>query len=542
MKKIDWLIFFFIILTSVYTLKDLFIPGFYTSHDGPHQIVRLYYFDQAIKSGQFPPRWASGLLNGFGYPLFIFSYHLPWFMAELLHLSGLSIIDSVKMTFLLGFILSGITMFIFQKEMFGRLAAFVGTFVYLFAPYRFSNIYVRAAIGDATAFIFPPLLFWGIYKLKQSRKIIPFWIAISAIAMAGLLLSHAMVFLFFFLAYGLYFLISVFFTKEKVRLSISWISTILLGFGISSYYFIPSIIERNNTKFTDIMGSAFTGNTFLKFQQLLYSSWGYGMMNANEGGMSFQVGIVQWLIVLIVIIILLHQIVSKKLNSELIFYPVLFFLSIVLMFQFSLPFWKLLSKIALIDFTWRILPVTVFAASVLGGILISKVKFPYLAAFLIIFIALYTNRNHLRINQSLDWSIPFYLKLEKTTNSYDEYTPKWVNQGSVEKPKPKIEFMDGTGEIKMQNDTPYSQEFLVETVKPVKLRINTIYYPGWNVNVNGKLQKIDYDQGLIEFPLNQGNSQISVYFTETPLRTAANLISLASFVIAGLFLLRYKRT
>ena len=168
MRKIDWLVVIFIILTSLITLRDLFKPGFYTSHDGIHQIVRFYYFDQSLREGQIPPRFAGGLLNGFGYPLFIFSYHLPWLIAEPLHLAGLSIFDSIKMTFLLGFIFSGIAMYFFQKAIFGTLAAFVGTTLYLFAPYRFSNIFVRAAIGDATSFIFPPIIFLALYKIKHS--------------------------------------------------------------------------------------------------------------------------------------------------------------------------------------------------------------------------------------------------------------------------------------------------------------------------------------------------------------------------------------
>ena len=137
MRKIDLFIIIFLIILSVFTLKDLFKPNFYTSHDGIHQVVRLYYFDQAIRDGQIPPRWAGGLLNGFGYPLFAFSYHLPWFIAEPIYLSGFTIFESIKLTFLIGFILSGITMYFFQKELFGRLGAFVGTIIYLYAPYRF---------------------------------------------------------------------------------------------------------------------------------------------------------------------------------------------------------------------------------------------------------------------------------------------------------------------------------------------------------------------------------------------------------------------
>src|SRR3989338_510683 len=97
MKKIDVLVFLFIILTSIFTLNDLFIPGFYTSHDGPHQVVRAYYYHQLLWEGQIPPRYVGSLNFGFGYPLFIFSYHLPWLMTEVFRLLGSTVFGSIKL-------------------------------------------------------------------------------------------------------------------------------------------------------------------------------------------------------------------------------------------------------------------------------------------------------------------------------------------------------------------------------------------------------------------------------------------------------------
>src|SRR3989338_7217622 len=185
MKKIDWLIIFFVLAASIFTLKHLFLPGFYTSHDGPHQIVRFYYFDRLLKEGQFPPRWVGGLKYGFGYPLFIFSYHLPWYIAEIFRTLDFSVITSVKLTFLAGYILSGMTMYWFLRSLAGTLASFTGTILYLYAPYRFSNIFVRAAIGDATAFIFIPLIFLSVIRLR-ARKNILFWLGLYALSLTGL--------------------------------------------------------------------------------------------------------------------------------------------------------------------------------------------------------------------------------------------------------------------------------------------------------------------------------------------------------------------
>src|SRR3989338_7146703 len=101
MKKTDVLVLFFLVISSLFTLKDLFLPGFYTSHDGPHQVVRAYYYHELIQEGQFPPRYVGMLNYGFGYPLFIFSYHMPWLIAELFRFLGFGVIPAIKMTFLL---------------------------------------------------------------------------------------------------------------------------------------------------------------------------------------------------------------------------------------------------------------------------------------------------------------------------------------------------------------------------------------------------------------------------------------------------------
>ncbi|MBI5465110.1 hypothetical protein HY946_00680, partial [Candidatus Gottesmanbacteria bacterium] len=99
-----------IIFVGLLGIKALFHPGFYTSHDGEHQVIRLYHFDQALKDGQFPPRWAGTADNGYGYPLFVFSYQSPWFIGIPLLRLGLSLTDSVKGVFIIGFVISGVAM------------------------------------------------------------------------------------------------------------------------------------------------------------------------------------------------------------------------------------------------------------------------------------------------------------------------------------------------------------------------------------------------------------------------------------------------
>ena len=79
--------------------KALLHSGWYTSHDGEHQLVRQYIFDRAIKAGHIPPRIDRQLLNGLGYPLMTFTYQLPFIIGEPFRLIGLSAQDTVKIVF-----------------------------------------------------------------------------------------------------------------------------------------------------------------------------------------------------------------------------------------------------------------------------------------------------------------------------------------------------------------------------------------------------------------------------------------------------------
>lgn len=549
MKKYDWLVVLLITLISLFALKDLFKPGFYTSHDGIHQIVRLYYFDQAVRDGQIPPRWAGGLENGFGYPLFIFSYHMPWIIAEPFHILGFSVVDSIKITFILGFVLSGITMYFFQKELFGRLAGATGAVIYLFTPYRFSNIFVRAAIGDATAFIFPPLLFLSVYKLRAAPKGRWKWIVLGALSLSGLLLSHAMVFLFFFLCYFFYILFSLLTVKKKITFIISSASLTVLGFGLSAYYFIPSLMELYMTKFTATMKPVFVGLTFLNIKELIYSPWGFGLMHSAAGGMSFQVGITQWFIFLISIVTVVAALFTGKFRnkyehiSETVFFISIFILSLILTLPVSLVFWKILSMVVTIDYPWRILAVTVFAVSVLAGNLIRTVRFPYLVAICLVLLSFYANRNHIHFNKPLDWTMQFYLQLERSTNTYDEYLPNWVWPNYIQKPKPKVEFSGSGSQLSIRENKSNLLRFNLNTLTSGSVILNTIYYPGWHVYVNGKDIGVSANKiGLMEFSLKPGKYDVSARFSETPLRKLSDIVSLISIGIVLIGFLYHKKT
>lgn len=321
----------------------------------------------------------------------------------------------------------------------------------------------------------------------------------------------------------------------------------ILTFGLSAYYFLPSFTEKNLTKFSQIMGPAHLGQYFLSLRELIYSTWGYGVMHAQEGAMSLQLGFAQWLSVTCLLLFLLlycKKINKKSFFPESLFFLFIFIITIILMLPVSKIFWQSFSRIMVVDFPWRILSLSVFTSSVLAGFFIGGLpnkKLKFIFGIALIFLAFYANRNHLRINQVLDWPLDFCLKLERTTNTYDEYTPKWVNFDVTKKAPSRIETSIPSTDLKIREERSNYLSFTLDLPKETKVRINTIYYPGWEVFVDEVPTAIQYDQGVIEFPVKAGQTEVVSRFRETSLRLFSDLLTVFTLLVIIFGFYKFKQ-
>ena len=74
--------------------------------------------------------------------------------------------------------------------------------------------------------------------------------------------------------------------------------------------------------------------------------------------------------------------------------------------------------------------------------------------------------------------------------------------------------------------------------QPARLRLNTFYFPGWTLTVDGGQRAIDYSnpQGTIEFVLGPGQHAVQFRFGDTPIRWWSTIISLLTLLGALLAL------
>ncbi len=426
---------FVVIFLTIFAILPLLHVGFYPMHDN-EQIARLFDLDQAVRAGNIPPRIAPNLGFGYGYPFFNFYPPFAYYVGEIFHLIGFGYIASTKLMLVTGFLLSALFMYLFSKEFFGRIGGLVASVAYTYTSYRALDIYVRGAYAEFFSFVFLPVIFWSFHKLAKTSKLT--YLSMGVLGIAGLILSHNLVTLMsapFIIAWIIYL---AFLSKDRLRFLIFSIITILLGFGLTSYFWLPSYVERSYT-LVNILTTELANYSlhFVCVYQLWDSAWGYGgSIPGCYDGISFEIGKVHILLSIIAFGLAAMALIRRKHNDKII--PILIFaffllVCIFFMIKYSKPLWDALTPLWYVQFPWRFLLIASFVTAFLSGSIISfvkndKFKFGIGAAVIIFLIG--SNVLHFTPQRFFNTTDDYYTNKEmlrwETSSLAYEYVPKGI--------------------------------------------------------------------------------------------------------------------
>jgi len=345
MKKLFSSPVFWLFIFSLLPLWVLLNPGLPVTHDGIDHVARIANFYQSLKEGNVVPRWAANLNWGYGHPILMFLYPLPSYIASLFHFLGLSFVDSTKMVLAVSMVGSGLVMYLWLAAAFGKRAGFIGGLLYVFAPYRFVDLYVRGALGEHVAFVFPPLVLYFLYKMSQSisvKRLLVNSIGVT-VSTALLILSHNAIAVMFLPIIGVYILyLFLFESKQRWIFGLASIAALIAGFGLSAFFWIPAFFEGKYT-LRDIVTSGDAITRFVPWSWFVYSPWNYGQGDT----LTKSLGIAQWLGV-IAAVIAIGKAKKSSVRIILISTIAILFFSFFIMTSWASPVWKeitLLSKI-----------------------------------------------------------------------------------------------------------------------------------------------------------------------------------------------------
>jgi len=513
------------VLLAIISSHSLFHSGLLPTHDGEYHVIRFFEFDKVIRSGDLYPRWAPDLNNGFGVPLFNYVYPLPNYIASLFHLFGFGFIDTFKLNLFFATLVGGVFMYFWTKEFWGELGGFVSSVFYTFSPYHFLDIYVRGSVGEVWALAFFPAFLWSITKFLKERKKISFFS--SSIFLSFVIFSHNILALMFFSFTLFYISFLIFQSKDIKYLMLSVFLIIFLSLGLSSIFWLPAIFERQYVRGLEVYDYS---RNFPEFYQLIIPSWGTGFsQNSLQNQLSFQIGIANLLGIFMSIVLL----AKKSYRKIILFFLGSFIIVFFLMLKMSLPIWQNFPFFNYFQFPWRFLSLEILFASFIAGSLVHLPKSKLIVPFLII-LSIILGFGYTNIAYYLERNDSYYTTrsnfIDGTNSPGNSFNTIWFNN-NLKKTKEKLTFLSGNGKVESEIIKSTNYKFIIDSETDSKIQVNTAYFPGWAVYVDGKNKKTTITRdGLFSFIVGPGKHQILIRFEDTDTRKLASTISLFSII------------
>ncbi|MCR4326812.1 MAG: 6-pyruvoyl-tetrahydropterin synthase-related protein [Candidatus Roizmanbacteria bacterium] len=553
MKK--FLLPLFSIVACIGAILPLLNNSYFSMHDQQH-VVRLYLMNVGMHQGIWYPRLVDGLGFGFGYPLFNFYPPLFYFIAQVFVLIGMGYIWSIKLALISLFVISYVGMYgLVYALTKNRVAATLAGVLYVLAPYHAVLIFVRGAFAEFTGYAFIPLVLWGFVRIVQNRRTVLYGTAVAA-----LLLSHPFVSFPFFLLFPLLFFATLFFEQERIRIILQTAYATLIGFAIAAFFWLPSMMERNETLVSRILTTQLADYKmhFLYLRQLLYSRWDYGgSIYGLEDGMSFQIGFVHIALVAITATFTVYTLWKtksyKKVPMELS-YGLLLGVAILMTTFKTQWIWDRISFLWYLQFPWRFLVFVSCFSSILAALWLTRVAqkwwYPALIVTLVVSASLYVpyfkparflsgdDRRYLTKDQ-IQWEVSrtSYEFMHKSVATVKEEQTTRFALLKTELPTSDMLVPEGVAVTQARN-TFYVKEYEVNSDRPFIFTLNRSYFLGWTVAIDGVSATLT-PKGkaqVLTVSVPAGTHTITYAFTRTPIRTIGWILTFVGLM--GLFYLK----
>lgn len=524
-----------VVLLSLLPLAAFFHTGLPITHDGMDHVARVANFYESLTDGNIIPRWAENLNWGYGHPILMFLYPFSSYLASFFHVIHFSYVDSVKLVFVTSYIASGIAMYLWARKQFNAFGGIAASVLYLFAPYRFVDIYVRGAIGEHVALVFPPLVLFFLLSYYKSKSKVTYNMLGISVSFALLLLSHnaiSIMFIPFFVIYSIYL---GYVEKDYKKIFISFVG-FFWGLMLSAFFLFPAFFEGKYTLRDIVTGNEYS-TRFVNPLSLLYGKWSYGI----SGQFSVQIGFANLLFIILSFVVFLKQ---KRLRLFLIMMYSFLLISIFLTLPQSDFLYSLITTLKKFQFPWRFLNLTIFFSAVLGGsffVLFKKRTMQFLFLVVLILLSVCLTFPYWWANGYFYKNDSFYNSVYHGTTDTGESAPIWSVRFMEHQPKEHIEIISGEANVRELERTSTQHRYSISVISnDARFKENTLYFPNWMVFANGKKINIQFQdpqaRGLITFTLTHGEYNVAIVFKDTKLRILSNIISILGLIAVPIML------
>ena len=417
-------------------------------------------------------------------------------------------------------------------------------------PYHLTDLYTRNALGEYTAFVFIPLVFWGLYNLFNTLDK-NYYLAIGAI---GLILTHnlstAIVAIFSFI----YLLINIERIKDsKVRKGLLINITFILL--VTSFYWIPLMetkMSANYQVYEDGMMSTseITAGHGLKLTQLFVT---------ENNGIDYVFELGPHILIMLAFSAMTLTLLKPELKKTYIFFLVCGLVSLWMATKYF-PWKYLPNQLSIIQFPWRMIMMAAFFLSVVSamnmGTIIKKfslkdvfvlsiISIFYILAFYNILVR-YSSDNLANI-ENYDLGNVSGREVETVAGiGKAEYLPvnAYKNRFYVASREKVIYVLKGKAIIENEEkiNGKYVADITTGDEEYTIFELPYIYYPGYQVRLDGMIiDTFETENGFLGIAMGKDDSaKLEVEYEGTMPMKISMLISITSFIGLAAYILKKR--
>lgn len=330
--------------------------------DGIQHLCRLIGTEQTLVSKQFLPMIMSNFCNNFGYSWNIFYSPLTAYIPLIFRIFSFSFETCLKLFMFVVTVATGIAMYKFViKITKNKNIAILASVLYIIAPYRITDMYVRMALAELTSFIFIPMVFSGMYSIINENK----KSSLLIIGASGLILTHTVVCMYTAMLCFVYLI--VFIRKLNKKSILNLLVSLLMIVLITSFYWVGLAQHYFSTSYEVFVPGRMERVDVLNFYKTSLSQLVY---TDQEQNMIYEIGIVTFIGLLLTPIAIMKFEKKEKEKDFTKIYGLFGILGIVLtiMTLKIFPFEKLPGTFTMIQFTFRLFEFTSFFFAIISAV------------------------------------------------------------------------------------------------------------------------------------------------------------------------------
>ncbi|HKQ79681.1 MAG TPA: hypothetical protein VJ810_38665 [Blastocatellia bacterium] len=539
------------------------------THDSWMHFNQMRAFYRGLESGRVYPRWDDETHGGYGAPTLGFYPPGAYYVTSLFYFLARDWSKVWIGFYWLASFGSAVAIYSYARQTMSRGAGLIATAVYVFAPYHLINQYQRGAMAEFLSFVWTPLVLLFAERLlaESSRRGLLLSFAGLATSFGAFLWSHPPTAYQFLLVFGPCFVVWAIWIKKWRRLLIIGCA-LIMGLMISAAYFFPAVAEQSLINYDDVervwpyhasyvydfeqkvyerIGDSF----FARFFSRLDRIWAFNTLAIFFLGGAFMYVTYRSYKSYPTYSGAINDVAHRK---RIWLWASAGLIACFLMTKYSEPIGRLIPKIEIGVYSWRMMTLTSFVVAMLAGACFEvwsavhrrgrpeclprpdgtdafrsgdrhaglPLLLSIVASLMILFGGLAMSAWY------VTWPMWRAQSFEPNPEHYNTSTlPRGVPRETKQMDRARL--VSGNGRVTIEAWAPELRKLRVEMEKPDELQFRTSNFAGWTATLDGGLVEIKEDAFKnIVVDLPAGAHTVALELRSTPVRLAGNFVTVLS--------------